>query len=476
MSAVVAVVAASLAFALALADSALLRAAFEESGGEVPPPPDEARHRALAFARVLAQLATGAAVAAALGVHSGGGWPATLTAVAVGLFTVAASETSARELGDALGARAVGPLLPLVRLAELLLAPVVAVGVRLDAALLRALPPQEATAVSREEAAEQFREIVASEAEVTGEERALLAGVFSLGDTQVSEVMVPRVDVLGVERSTPWSEVVDRVRSAGHSRVPVYDETIDDIVGVLYAKDLLPAVLDGAEPERGWASLVRPTAYIPPSKRVDEQLRDFRATGIHLAVVMDEYGGTAGIVTIEDVLEEIVGEIHDERDEEEDPIEGGDGRRYWVSGRVTLDELSEALAHDFTHEEVATVGGLVYELLGRVPRAGERLTIGPFRVVVERVVRRKIQRVYFERLAEPADPEDAHGAAPEPRRPPTGAAPRAHAPPGDRQPLAAGERADVGARPSATAAAARAPARRIDERAGGDRRPAERAR
>jgi CBS domain containing-hemolysin-like protein len=125
--------------------------------------------------------------------------------------------------------------------------------------------------------------------------------------------------------------------------------------------------------------------------------------------VADEYGGTAGIVTIEDVLEEIVGEIRDERDEEEPPVESEGGRRFWVTARLTLGELSEALGHDFSHDEVSTAGGLVYEVLGRVPRNGERLALGPFRVIVERVVRRKIQRLYFER-EEPATPGDAAAA------------------------------------------------------------------
>jgi CBS domain containing-hemolysin-like protein len=225
-----------------------------------------------------------------------------------------------------------------------------------------------------------------------------VAGVFELGDTQLSEVMVPRVDVVGVERTTAWSEVVARVRSAEHSRLPVYDGTIDDIDGVLYAKDVLSAVVAGDEPAGGWTTLVRPAQFVPATKRVDDQLRDFRATGNHLVVVADEYGGTAGIVTIEDVLEEIVGEIRDERDDEEPPLEVEDGRRFWASARLTLGELSDALGHDFRHDEVTTAGGLVYEVLGRVPRNGERLTLGPFRVIVERVVRRKIQRLYFERV------------------------------------------------------------------------------
>ena len=246
---------------------------------------------------------------------------------------------------------------------------------------------------------------VATEADVSRDEEELLRGVFSLGDTEVNEVMVPRIDIVGIDRTTPWSEVLDRVRSSEHARFPVFDNTLDEIAGVLYAKDLLPAVIADEAPEAGWPSLVRPAVFIPGTKPLDAQLRDFKASGTHIAIVVDEYGGTAGLVTIEDVLEEIVGEIHDEYDVKEPDIEQREGRRFWVSGRLTLDELSDALDHDFTRDDISTVGGLVYERLGRVPRAGESLTIGTYRVVVERVKRRTVERVYFERIETP-DPEE----------------------------------------------------------------------
>jgi CBS domain containing-hemolysin-like protein len=217
----------------------------------------------------------------------------------------------------------------------------------------------------------------------------------------VQEVMVPRVDIIGVERSTPWSEVVDRVRSSQHARLPVYDDTLDQVMGILYAKDLLAAVIADEEPAAGWASLVRPPAFIPESKAIDTQLRDFKSTRTHIAIVVDEYGGTAGLLTIEDILEEIVGDIRDENDWEEPPIVAEANTRFWVSGRVTLDELSEALGEQFEDKDITTVGGLIFQRLGRVPRAGETLTMRGFRIVVERVIRRRIDRLYFERL-EPA--------------------------------------------------------------------------
>jgi CBS domain containing-hemolysin-like protein len=179
----------------------------------------------------------------------------------------------------------------------------------------------------------------------------------------------------------------------------VFDETLDNVLGILYAKDLLPAVIADAEPVDGWISLVRPAAFIPAAKTLDDQLRDFKAQRTHIAMVMDEYGGTQGIVTIEDILEEIVGEIRDEFDEEEPTVAQEAGQRYWVSGGLSLADLSELVGADLQRKDLATVGGLVYDAFGRVPRAGESKRVDGFRIVVERVRRRRVQRVYLERVA-----------------------------------------------------------------------------
>jgi putative hemolysin len=283
-----------------------------------------------------------------------------------------------------------------VRGVERVLSPVVLVGSWLDNVLQSFIPPTPVEE-DREATAEQFRQIVAAEADVTDAEETIIHGVFSLGDTAVHEVMVPRVNLVGIERTTPWSDVLARVRSSEHARFPVFDDTLDEIVGILYAKDLLPGALADQEPPDGWATLIRPAVFIPASKTNDQQLRDFQLSRTHIAVVVDEFGGTAGIVTIEDILEEIVGEIRDEYDVEEASVEQEEGRRFWVPGRLTVDELSEIVGHDFHREGVTTVGGLVYELLGHVPEAGEKFFLDGFRVVIERVVKRRIERVYFER-------------------------------------------------------------------------------
>jgi CBS domain containing-hemolysin-like protein len=231
----------------------------------------------------------------------------------------------------------------------------------------------------------------------------LLTGVFALGDTQVKEIMVPRVDIVGVERDAPWSEVVARVRSARHSRLVVYGEDLDEVEGVLFAKDLLHAVLDDEEPAGGWRTLVRPAWFIPLTNTVDAQLRDFRLNHRHIALVVDEFGGVAGLVTLEDVLEVIVGDIRDENDsEEEDQIKREGRDKFWVPAHVSLDTLSALTSHDFHHEDVTTVGGLAYELFDGVPEPGEDLEVQGFRVVIEQMRGRRIERVYFERLPAPA--------------------------------------------------------------------------
>jgi putative hemolysin len=405
-----AVAGATVAALSAVADGALLSESHlptsQDRGGFGPPLPTVARaipareqsHRALAFARVLGHLAAGSGLAVALDLTARATVPVIGLLILLGLGTVLLAESAARVLGDALGDDTAARLDGYTRVVERVLAPVVMLGNWIDSLFADVVSESDATQERREEAAQQFRDVVTSETDVTGDERALLLGVFDFGETSAAEVMVPRVDMLGVERDIPWSEMLDRVRSIQHSRVPVYEETIDEIVGILYVKDLLPSVLADEEPEAGWTSLMRPPVFIPSSKRIADLLKEFRQAQRHIAIVADEYGGTAGLVTIEDILEELVGEIRDEYDDEERLVESEADSRYWVSGRLTLDDLSDALHYDFTHEDVSTVGGLILELLGRVPRAGEALTIGSYKVIVERVIRRKIERVYLERI------------------------------------------------------------------------------
>lgn len=243
--------------------------------------------------------------------------------------------------------------------------------------------------------------------DVGDEELDMLAGVVSLRDTTVEEIMTPRLDIVAIQSDAEWPDIVELLRHSEHHRFPVYGADLDDLRGVLFAKDLTPAIAGVAARPADWRALIRPAYYVPESKSLAAQLRDFQRGTAHLAIVVDEFGGTSGLVTLEDVLEEVVGEIYGEYDREDVPpvtSEGAD--RVWVDGAVTLDTLSEALHTDLERDDVSTVGGLVYSVLGRVPRPGEELRIGAFRVVVEKVARRRVQRVYFERDGA-ADREEA---------------------------------------------------------------------
>ncbi len=226
-------------------------------------------------------------------------------------------------------------------------------------------------------------------------QRDMLLGVFSLADTTVAEVMTPRIDIVAVDTAVDRDEVVKTLRSSEHARLLVYDGHPDAVIGVIYAKDIL--AIGPADP-RPWRALIRPAAFVPEGKTLDRQVRDFQRGPSHLAVVVDEFGGTAGIVTLEDILEQIVGEIQDEYDTDEvAPIQVVSEDQWRVEGGVALSELESALGHSFDRDDVSTVGGLVLAEFGRVPRSGESIDVEGYRLVVEHVVRRRVKRIAVHR-------------------------------------------------------------------------------
>ena len=226
-------------------------------------------------------------------------------------------------------------------------------------------------------------------------QRDMLLGVFSLADTTVAEVMTPRIDIVAVDTAVDRAEVVQTLRSSEHARLLVYDGHPDAVTGVIYAKDILAI---GPEDPRPWRALIRPAAFVPEGKTLDRQVRDFQRGPSHLAVVVDEFGGTAGIVTLEDILEQIVGEIQDEYDTDEvAPIQVVSEDHWRVEGGVALSELESALGHSFDRDDVSTVGGLVLAEFGRVPRSGESIDVEGYRLVVEHVVRRRVKRIAVHR-------------------------------------------------------------------------------
>lgn len=232
------------------------------------------------------------------------------------------------------------------------------------------------------------------------DEREMIHSIFAFGDTVVREVMVPRVDMICVEADDPVEALLDVVRTHGHSRIPVYHETVDQIVGLVHVKDLLSGSRDGRLAGRV-RDFSRPAYFVPDTKRLDELFREMRRRKVHMAIAVDEYGGTAGLVTIEDLLEEIVGPIQDEYDKEEAPIKKLNDRVALVDGAVHLEEVNAALDIALPAGEVDSVGGFVTSLLGHVPAQGERVAYDGVELSVERVDGHRIAQVKITK-AEPA--------------------------------------------------------------------------
>jgi CBS domain containing-hemolysin-like protein len=242
---------------------------------------------------------------------------------------------------------------------------------------------------------EELRTLVdvgAREGVVDRTEREMIHKVFELEDTLVREVMVPRPDMFCLDMATPPSDILPLLREHLHSRVPVFEETVDHIVGVLYTKDLLPH-LKGLPPDFDLRSRLHPPYFVPESKRADALLREFQAKKLHLAVVVDEYGGTAGLVTLEDLLEELVGEIRDEFDEDEHLIQKVDATSYRVSGKLPIDDLNSVTGLHLSKDSFDTVGGWVLDIFGRVPNKGEKTQAGDVTVTVEKVERTRVLEV-----------------------------------------------------------------------------------
>lgn len=204
------------------------------------------------------------------------------------------------------------------------------------------------------------------------EERRMIHGVVELGETEVKEIMRPRPDMVCADENSTVDEIKELAKKHGHSRIPVYRENIDSITGIIYIKDLFLLQTDGDETVR-LPSLARRAYFIPESKKVDELLKEFKKNKIHMAIVVDEYGGTAGLVTLEDILEEIVGEIQDEYDKEVPAIQKLDERTYRVHAGVSIEDLNETLGTKIEETGFETVGGFIYDLEGSVPEQGRVL-------------------------------------------------------------------------------------------------------
>jgi len=251
-------------------------------------------------------------------------------------------------------------------------------------------PEQREKAI--EESIEQFASQVSSEDNVLEEdEREMIHGVVELGETTVKEIMVPRVDIIGIELGTSMKDVIEIIRKSGHSRIPLYRNSLDEIIGIIYAKDLLTYASKGEEIDL--STIARKSYFIPENIKIDDLLAQMRKRKLHIAIVADEYGGTSGLVTMEDIIEEIVGEIEDEYDFEAPPIVQLSKREYLVDGTLTISDLNEELDLRLPEDEIETVGGLIYDLVGSLPEKGQVLEYNGNEFIVHVIEGQRIVKV-----------------------------------------------------------------------------------
>jgi CBS domain containing-hemolysin-like protein len=240
-------------------------------------------------------------------------------------------------------------------------------------------------------------------------ERQMIYSIFQFGNTLAREIMVPRMDMLAFEVSTSLAEAARSFTQSGHSRVPVYEDDIDNIIGLLYAKDLLHVMQNG-QSKNSIREILRPAYFVPDTKKADALLTEMQAQRIHMAVVVDEYGGVAGLVTLEDIIEEIIGEIQDEYDlSEENLVQQNGPDEYVFLGRIDLDDFNEVMDSNIPKGESDTLAGYLYDHFGRVPHDGESIQTNGVLLTIEQVVGRRIRRVRAQHIPaeEKGDKENA---------------------------------------------------------------------
>lgn len=422
--AVLAVLLVVLAGVLAATEAALNRLTRPEAARLVA----EGRRGAPAVQRVLANYPpfinvstlvrvtaeTGAVVAAALALAAPlREWPALLvvTTAVMAAVTYVLVGVAPRTLGRQHPAGIALAVVPLLGRVLRVLAPLA----RVLVALGNLLTPGRGLREGPFSTENELRELVdlASESQVIeAGEREMIHSVFELGDTLTREVMVPRTDMVAIDAGTPLRKAMNLFLRSGFSRVPVIGESLDDLLGVLYLKDVTRAVHEDPDAADRLAveELMREPVFVPDSKPVDDLLREMQRDSTHVAIVVDEYGGTAGLVTIEDVLEEIVGEIVDEYDRETPGVEPLEDGTYRVSARLPIDELAELFDVEIDEDEVDSVGGLLAKALGKVPIPGARAVTGGLELVAERRGGRRNRIATV--LARRVDPDDGEPGPP----------------------------------------------------------------
>jgi CBS domain containing-hemolysin-like protein len=321
-----------------------------------------------------------------------------------GFVVVVVGELAPKALGMQRAASWTTRVSPLIAAWRWLLTPVIAVAAALGRATERVVPPAAQTAPP---ASDDLRTLVAEtteRSELELGERQMITSIFAFGETTVREVMTPRTDIVALDISAAWDEVMATVRESERSRVPVYEESLDSIVGLVYAKDLLAIAHGLAQPPERLAEILWDAAFVPEAKKIDDLLRQFQQQEIHMAVVVDEYGGTAGIVTLEDILEELVGEIQDEYDVEEPLVVPLEDDVLRIDGRLDADDFNDFTGSAIEADDVETMGGLVARELARVAEVGDTVEMGDWAFEVEAVEGKRITRLIARPLkASPAE-------------------------------------------------------------------------
>ncbi len=320
-----------------------------------------------------------------------------LVTIALALFTIVFAELVPKTLALTHPERFALTLAPPLDILARLLGPIVA----MLTGITRAVTGMLGAGVNTEAqiTAQELRLIVERGGEqgiLEAEEEQMINAVIELGGRRIHEVMVPRIAIVSLPASATFDETLERIIAEGHSRVPVYESSVDEVIGILYAKDLLPFLKSTVTQPPDLRTLLRTPVFVPESMSIDDLLHEFQRRKVHIAIVLDEYGGTAGLVTIEDLLEEIVGEIQDEYDEEEPLIERLDDDRALVDGRASVEDLLDIWDIKVPLEdedEYDTVGGLVYHRVGGIPQPGDEIRVDGLRLTVETTDGRRVGRV-----------------------------------------------------------------------------------
>jgi putative hemolysin len=330
-----------------------------------------------------------------------------IVTVLLALFTIVFGELVPKSIGLAYAERLSMLVAGPVELIARLLGPLVWFLTRLTSGITRLLGVSMSS--DAQMTAEELKLIVERGGEqgiLEAEEEQMINAVIELGDRRLHEVMVPRIAIVALPVSATLDEAIDLIVEEGHSRVPVYEESIDGVLGIIYAKDLLPVLKVGSNARPTVRSLLRAPLFVPESMSIDDLLHEFQRRKVHIAIVLDEYGGTAGLLTIEDLLEEIVGEIQDEYDVEEPMIVRLSPDEARIDGRVDVDELTEIFDIPIALEdadEYDTVGGLIFHRLGKVPRPGDEVRLNGLKLTVETTDGRRVGKVLAVRQRDPDD-------------------------------------------------------------------------